>query len=90
MYLQCLLWAPLDCTFYQTSRKAEPVLLLRSFRIQLWSDWFPVWGSCSSFHKEPQGKMFSVPLTAFVLLFATLLTALSSPLLSHLWFGKVR
>lgn len=75
--------------FYQTSRKAEPVLLLRSCRIQLWSDWFPVWGSCSSFHKEPQGKMFSVPLTAFVLPFATLLTVPSSPLLSHLWFGKV-
>lgn len=67
IYFQsCLLWAPLDCTFLfflnQTRRQNQFYLLMTSYWMWFWSCWFPVWGSGSSFHKEPQGKMFSTPL----------------------------
>lgn len=71
MYLQSgLPWAPLDCTFTKPAERQNQLCWLRSYWTWLWCDWFPVWGSCSSLHKEPQGKMFSALLeapTAFVL-----------------------
>lgn len=92
MYLQSgLPWAPLDCTFTKPAERQNQLCWLRSYWTWLWCDWFPVWGSCSSLHKEPQGKMFSALLeapTAFVLpwLAALLCFLLSSSPSSGLHF----